>query len=75
MIVARIIPEAVELLDEATERGIWIKLRGDELETYARSEDLSQAALDEFTTRLSEHREEVAAAIVLFGLAERNGVH
>lgn len=75
MIVVHVPPAAIALLDEATERGIWIELRGDELHACTAVEDMSQEDLDEFTARLTPHREEVAAAILYFGMAERNGIH
>ena len=75
IINARIPPEAAALLEEATERGIGIEYRDDELYTSAPQEKLTQEDLEEFTRRLTEHREHVAAAIVLFSLAERNGEH
>lgn len=67
--------EAIDLLEEATARGIYIEYRDEELHTWAPEEVMSQAVLEEFTTRLNEHREGVATMIVLFGLAERYGVH
>jgi hypothetical protein len=67
--------EAIDLLEEATARGIYIEYRDEELYTWATEEAMSQAALEEFTQRLTVHREGVATMIVLFGLAERHGIH
>ncbi len=67
-------PEVLALLDEATGRGIYIELAGQELHT-ATSGQLSQADIDEYTARLEDHAAAVAMVIIAFGLAEKGGIH
>ena len=74
MIPIHVTKEALDLLEEATKRGIYIELRDEELHTFV-TDTMSQEDLNEFTTRLTPHRDAVAAVIVYFGLAEQGGVH
>ena len=73
---AYIHPAALDLLEEATKRGIYIEYGKDQLlHTSAPDDVISQEDLDEFTGRLDAYVEEVASIIVLFGMAETGGVH
>lgn len=69
-------PAALDLLEEATKRGIYIECAKDQtLHTSASLEVMSQEDLEEFTRRLDGYVDEVTSIIDLFGEAERNGVH